>query len=148
MRRIVFLGALALAMLPAGAQSDLPEGRGKELVLRECTKCHGLEGITRARMTKDRWDEVVDDMVSRGAGGTEEEIDQMIAYLAVNFGKVNINKASAGEIASALGISADTASAVVTYREKNGQFKSANDLKKVPGLDAKRIDELKERIEY
>jgi competence protein ComEA len=142
------------------AQSKLPDGKGKELVQRECAKCHGLEGVVSARMTKERWGNVVDDMVSRGATGTDQEIDQIIDYLAANFGKqpartntaaspkINVNKASATELATALGVSDTDASAIVRYREKNGGIKDVDDLKKVPGLDAKIIDEKRDRLEF
>jgi competence protein ComEA len=156
-----FYGSLALmvALVCNGAaQSKLPEGKGRELVERECTKCHGTEGITRSRLTKERWGEVVDDMVSRGASATDTEIDQIIDYLAANFGKsgndaaaaskVNVNKASASELSIALSVSADMGAAIVRYREKNGSFKDSEDLKKVPDIDAKRIEELKDRLQY
>jgi competence protein ComEA len=32
------------------------------------------------------------------------------------------------------------AAAVIQYREKHGRFKSVDDLKKVPGLDFKKIE--------
>ena len=141
--------ALPLAFL-AIAQENLPDGKGKELVERECTKCHGLEGITGARNSKDRWASIVDDMVSRGATGTDQEIDQIIDYLAAHFApaKVNVNKATAKEIATALGISEDNAATIVSYREKNGNFKDIDGLKKVPGIDAQRVDARKDRLEF
>jgi hypothetical protein len=65
----------------------LPDGPGKSVTERVCTTCHGLENVVRARMTKERWGSVVDDMVSRGATATDSEIDQIIGYLAANFSK-------------------------------------------------------------
>ena len=38
-------------------------------------------------MTKEGWSDVVDDMVSRGATATHREADEIVAYLAANFGK-------------------------------------------------------------
>ena len=78
-------------------------------------------------MTKERWGSVVDDMVSRGATGTDDEIDQMINYLAANFGRtaaqrVNVNKASASDLAAGLGISAADADAIVHYRADRRQL--------------------------
>jgi hypothetical protein len=65
----------------------LPDGPGRDLTERVCTPCHGLENVVRARMTKERWGSVVDDMVSRGATATDSEIDQIVNYLAANFSK-------------------------------------------------------------
>ena len=83
MKTIFALGVIALSCF---AQETLPEGKAKPIVERVCSKCHGLEGIVRARMTKERWSAVVDDMIGRGAQASDDEIDQMIEYLAANFG--------------------------------------------------------------
>lgn len=49
--------------------------------------------------------------------------------------KVNLNTASAKQIASAFnGIGDKRANAIVTYRQKNGAFKSISDLSKVKGI--------------
>lgn len=148
------IAAYLFAVLPlaflAVAQEKLPDGKGKELVERECTKCHGLEGITGSRNSKDRWASIVDDMVSRGASGTDQEIEQIISYLSANFApaKINVNKATAKEISTALAISEDDATVIVSYRSKNGNFKDVESLKKVPGVDAQRIESRKDRLEF
>ena len=69
MSRLVTAASLLMsfgltASLPA---QDLPEGPGKAVFEKMCTQCHGVEGIIRSRLTKDRWTNTVDDMVSRGA---------------------------------------------------------------------------------
>ncbi|MGC2401128.1 MAG: PQQ-dependent dehydrogenase, methanol/ethanol family [Acidobacteriaceae bacterium] len=71
----------------AHAQSPLPDGPGKATVERMCTTCHGLNVVTGQRMTKQGWADQVDDMVSRGAVGTDAEIKQVVEYLSRNFGK-------------------------------------------------------------
>jgi competence ComEA-like helix-hairpin-helix protein len=92
-------------------------------------------------------------MVSRGAVGSDDEIDQAIAYLTANFGptapkKVNVNKAAAADLASGLGISAADADAIVHYRADKGNFRELQDLTKVPGIDAKKIESAKDRLEF
>jgi competence protein ComEA len=136
----------------ASAQT-LPDGPGKAVVERMCTPCHGLENVVRTRMTKERWGNKVDDMVSRGAVGTDDEIDQVIDYLAEHFGKtdakkVNVNKATAGELSGVLEISAKDADAIVNYRDEKGNFKDLSELAKVPGIEAKKIEAAKDRIEF
>ena len=50
---------------------------------------------------------------------------------------VNINKASASEIAQALnGIGESKAQAIVDYRDKNGMFEAPVDITKVKGIGA------------
>jgi competence protein ComEA len=127
----------------------LPDGAGKAVTERMCKGCHGLDNVVRARFTEDKWAEVVDDMVSRGAKGTDDEVDQVIKYLSAHFGpRVNVNKAGASDLKESLGISAADADAIVQYRTEKGTFKSIQDLMKVPGIDAKKIESLKDRVEF
>ena len=149
----------------ASAQSKLPGGPGKALVERMCKKCHTLDAITKARLTAERWGEVVEDMISRGAEGSDEEFDQVVEYLVKNFGrnkpspgdaktaapaleKIRVNKAGAKELVAALGFSAEDAEAVTRYREKNGDFKEWQDLLKVSGIDKKKVEDNKDRLEF
>jgi len=138
--------SLGLAV-PAFAQ-DLPEGAGKAVFERMCTQCHGVEGIVRSRMTKDRWTSTVDDMVSRGAKATDEEIETVITYLSTNFGrKVNVNKATASDL-TGLGLTPDEAQAVIKYRVEKGTVKDLDDMGKVPGVAAAKIAALKGQVEF
>ena len=68
------------------AQTQLPEGPGRAVTERMCTSCHGVEQFTGMRMTKQRWAETVDDMVARGAQGSDADINQVVQYLTDNFG--------------------------------------------------------------
>jgi competence protein ComEA len=137
-------------ILPVRGQVEIPEGKGKAVVERICFDCHGPENITRKALTKDEWEDVVNNMVAMGATGTDEELDTIIQYLATNFPavKVNVNKADAKDLMRALELTQAEAGAVVAYREKNGSFKTADDLKKVSGVDAKKIDKKKDRLEF
>jgi competence protein ComEA len=56
-------------------------------------------------------------------------------------GPVDINKADAATIAKELhGIGLSKAQAIVEFRQKNGAFKSADELRKVKGIGAKTIE--------
>ena len=147
--RLVLLVVLAAA---AQAQS-FPDGPGNVETERMCKGCHPLENVIRARRTKDKWTEVVDNMVSRGAKGTDDEIELVIDYLSSHFGprdaaKVNVNKASPAELTAGLEIPGRDAEAIVRYRTENGPFRSIQDLCKVPGVDAKKIEAVQDRIEF
>ena len=49
-------------------------------------------------------------------------------------GAVNINTASKEEITSLKGVGDKRAQEIIDYRKKNGDFKSVDDLEKVPGI--------------
>lgn len=139
---------LIAALVPLAQAQDLPEGKGKDLVEQVCGACHGTDLVASRRATKDGWSYIVDDMVSRGASATDDQIAQINAYLAKNLGQVNVNKGPAAELASVLEISDDQAQAIIKYRTDHGDFKSVDDLKKVPGLETANLDKKKDRVAY
>jgi competence protein ComEA len=62
-------------------------------------------------------------------------------------GPVDINKADAATIAKELnGIGLSKAQAIVAWREKNGAFKSADDLRKIKGIGAKTLEKNRSNI--
>jgi competence protein ComEA len=141
--------ACAAALIVAAPQSDLPAGKGKEVLERMCVNCHGLEQITSQRYSKKFWGSVVDDMVSRGAEGSEDDVNAIISYLSRNFGQpVKINTATAKEIEAGLSFTPAESEAVVKYRTDKGDFKSFEELQKVPGLRADLLDEQKKNIAF
>jgi competence protein ComEA len=60
--------------------------------------------------------------------------------------KVNINTADEATLQSLKGIGEKKAKAIIDYRQKNGPFKTVDDLGKVKGIGAKRLGKLKEQI--
>jgi competence protein ComEA len=137
--RSSILGFAAVAVA-AGNQSDgLPEGKGKAAFLRACVGCHEIEVATRSRYTEAGWRQMVDTMVERGAELSEPETVDVTAYLSKYFGKTNVNKAAAAQLEEALGLTEKEAQAVVSYREQNGDIKSLDQLKSVPGVSPDKI---------
>lgn len=57
--------------------------------------------------------------------------------------KVNINTATAKELAKVDGLNKSKAAAIVSYRKKHGEFKSLDDLKEVKGFKKMNDEELK-----
>jgi len=140
---------LAAFCLAAAYAEPAPGDDAKELLDRTCTGCHKLTSTLSQRNSRERWAAIVDDMVARGAQATDAEIEKIIDYLAKNLGgKVNVNKASASELAGALEIPTTAAASIVQYREKNGAFRTLDDLRKVPGIDGSALDSKKDRIDF
>lgn len=59
---------------------------------------------------------------------------------------VDLNTASQTELETVKGIGPKKAQAIIEYRKKNGPFKSADDLDKVPGFGKKSVDMMKKDI--
>jgi competence protein ComEA len=92
-------------------------------------------------------------MVSMGARGTDDELNAVLEYLSKNFPPapakpVDINTASAVDMESSLLLLRSEAAAVIQYRTEHGNFKSVDDLRKVPGLDFQKIEKNKDRIVF
>jgi len=73
----------------------------------------------------------------------------LISVLNVNAAeveKININTASAEQLAQLKGIGPSHAAKIVAYREKNGPFKMPEDLMQVSGIGQKTIEANQEFI--
>lgn len=82
------IAALLIAFLMQDKPADiLPDGEGKKELEKICLDCHGPEQIVAKKHTKEEWDDVISDMVEKGASGKDEEFDKIAAYLTKNFGK-------------------------------------------------------------
>jgi competence ComEA-like helix-hairpin-helix protein len=155
----------ASAQTPPAAHSgpSMPDGAGKPIIQKQCVMCHTLSVVTSKHASHDEWDQVVNQMVSRGAELTDEEVDTVVAYLAKNYGPldkaassttattagaaestatpeasaaatpVNINKASAQDLETTLGFTKAESEMIVQYRAQHGDFKTWKDVAAVPG---------------
>jgi competence ComEA-like helix-hairpin-helix protein len=163
--------ALLCAISLLGAQrppaahpaAPLPEGEAKPIVEKACVQCHTLDNITSHKLDHKGWENVLDNMAQLGAKIPPEQVDLIVDYLAKNFGKtklptgappaavkqvVEINKASAPDLERSLGLTAGEAQALVSYRAKHGNFKSVEELQKVPGLSAQKIEDKKDVLVF
>ena len=59
---------------------------------------------------------------------------------------VDLNTATSAELDALKGVGAAKAKAIIDYRDKNGPFKSVDDLAKVKGFGAKTVDKLRPEI--
>lgn len=86
---------------------------------------------------------------SKAAGKLKESNNKKVKK-AKNKGdskiRVNINTASEAELMMLKGIGKNKAKAIVNYRQKNGQFKTADDLLNVKGIGKKLVSKNSARI--
>ena len=143
---------LAVVMLAGAAWGQLPDGPGKDLTVAVCGKCHGTDVLGAHRQPREQWTDTMLKMIELGAAGTEDQFNTILQYLVQNFGPqpaaIHINKAPVAELAAGLGLTAKEAESIVTFRKDKGAFKSADELKKVPDLDFKKIEMAKDRIAF
>ncbi|UCH21544.1 MAG: helix-hairpin-helix domain-containing protein [Deltaproteobacteria bacterium] len=73
----------------------------------------------------------------------------LVSFVNINAGaveKININTASADELTQLKGIGPNHAAKIIEFREKNGPFKSPEDLIQVPGIGQKTFEKNKDLI--
>jgi competence protein ComEA len=85
---------IALAGVTGGAQTPpspadqhpaLPEGPGRELMIRVCSRCHAPELAADQQLDPAGWKAIVDQMAAKGAEATDAELDEIVRYLATAF---------------------------------------------------------------
>jgi competence protein ComEA len=150
-------GSLALfanALVPSTAPpsttaQDLPPGPGKAILIRVCGGCHEPQVVIGNHRSRDEWIHVMNSMISNGAQGDDEDLMQVLDYLRENFGpQVNVNTGIEKDFTSGLGLTTVEANAIIAYRKAHDKFTSIDDLKKIPGVDAAKIDAAKDKIVF
>jgi competence protein ComEA len=146
---------LCAGMLSAQAHAgDLPDGKGKDLIQRACIGCHKADEITAYRFSKPEYHAIVQRMAERGAQATPAELSVIADYLFEYFPKVedttkiNVNKATAQEIAAGLSLTEAEAEAVVKYRERHGDYHAWGDLLTIYGVDGRKIEAAKDKMTF
>uniref|UniRef100_Q01NQ1 Competence protein ComEA helix-hairpin-helix repeat protein n=1 Tax=Solibacter usitatus (strain Ellin6076) TaxID=234267 RepID=Q01NQ1_SOLUE len=140
----------ALIVLAGGAWAQgAPPGRAE--AERICSQCHEFARSIAPRQNRAGWQATMDKMIALGAKGTQKDFDAIVDYLAATYPadeipKINVNEARAVELESGLSLPRSQAAAIIQYRTKNGDFHSIEDLKKVPGVDAAKIEAKKDRL--
>lgn len=145
---VLIASAVSALPRPAAAQ-QLPDGPGKAELLKVCGTCHQPERSAAVRLTREGWEGVIADMIQRGAKGSDAEFAAVVDYLSKHFlgdapRPLNINRATNVDLESVAGLTRKEAAAVLAWLDKVGICKSLDELKKVPGLDYKKIDARKD----
>ena len=154
MAGVVFvLAAVSVAFqqpmrLTQAAQTERREDDPRAVLQKVCGTCHALDRVTSSRRSRAQWEETTDKMVAAGAKGTEEEFTAALNYLVGHYGRVNVNTATASEIAEVVGLSAQEAEAIVTYRKGNGKYEDFESLSKTPGVAMEKLEKSRDAISF
>lgn len=105
------------------------------------------------RQDRAGWETTVNKMVALGVKGSESDLSAVLEYLVRHFPAsevppIEVNKARAIDFESGLSIKRSEAAAIIRYRTENGNFKSIDELKKVPGIDPAKIEAKKDRLVF
>ena len=152
--RIRLVAVAVACVMAAGANGvaqELPDGEGKEAAVRICGQCHEPQRAASVRLTREGWDGVISKMVGLGMRAGDDELKQILDYFADSFKgeaskPINLNTATSIELESVAALLRKEAASWIAYRAKNGPCKTLDDLKKVPGLPFKKIDERRDRL--
>ena len=132
---------------------EIPDGPGKPETEKLCKGCHELARSVSLRQDRDGWATTVQKMVALGAKGTPAEVSAVLDYLAKHYPaddvpRLKVNEATAIEFESRLSLRRSQAAALIKHRDSVGGFKSIEDLKKAPGIDAAKIEAVKDRLVF
>ena len=138
------LAALLIAFTAGAAESDDPNWGAVQVV---CGRCHTTALFRNQPRSWSRWNDVFADMTNRGATGTDEQLVQVTSYFFENLTLVNVNTSPADELAGVLGVKESVAEAIMARREKK-PFANLAELRQIPGVDANKLQQRKERIRF
>ena len=140
------LSAVLLLTIAGATQDRFPDAPGKAELIKVCSGCHEAENVFAHPQTAGEWSETLANMVQLGSEATPEEWRLIEQYLDTQLAMISINAAAAEELQRTVDVAETVAQAIVKYRQEHGNFKSTDELKKVPGLDAARVDARKDRL--
>jgi cytochrome c5 len=79
--------AVPATAAPAVATEAPAAADGATLLDTRCSTCHSANKIKQGRATRDQWDQLVTNMIDRGAKLSDAEKTVLVDYLAKTYGK-------------------------------------------------------------
>jgi hypothetical protein len=147
------LATLVVVMLasdPVAAQSQLPDGAGKDATVKVCGTCHPADRGASVRLTRAGWQDVIAKMLTLGAKGTDAELQQVLDYLSTHFkgdamAPLNLNRATSIELEAVVGMLRRESKAWMAARQKT-PCATLEDLRKVDGVDFAKVEKRRDRL--
>ncbi|HKB09830.1 MAG TPA: helix-hairpin-helix domain-containing protein [Vicinamibacterales bacterium] len=145
---VALFSSVLFVSIVATGQDKFVDGPGKPELLKVCGGCHDAEIVLANLKTPAEWTETLQNMAQQGAEATPAEWGSIEKYLDANLALIAINKAPAEELQLTMDVSSDVAGAVVKQRREHGPFKSVDDVKKVAGIDAAKVEARSKRFVF
>jgi cytochrome c len=79
---IVLFGLAQAGSAQQAKPTELPNGPGKDVVMRTCNACHAATIVLEHGQTREQWDETITKMIGMGAQGSDEDFNMIAEYLA------------------------------------------------------------------
>jgi cytochrome c2 len=81
---IVLFGLAQAGSAQQAKPTELPNGPGKDVVMRTCNACHAATIVLEHGQTREQWDETITKMIGMGAQGSDEDFNTIVDYLTKN----------------------------------------------------------------
>lgn len=151
---VAALAATLTATPPATGQASQPstpdavDAAGTKLLTTLCGSCHTPRSILATHRSKQDWEDVLEWMMDEGAVMSDDEFDQMVGYLSVRYGRVDVNTAPAEEIRHVLELTQRQAERIVAARTAGRRFAALKDVAGTAGVSADFVEARKARIGF
>ena len=145
-----FAVAICVVAVPVAAQSQLPDGRGRDATVKVCGTCHPADRGASVRLTRAGWQDVIAKMLTLGAKGTDAELQEVLDYLSTHFkgdamAPLNLNRATSIELEAVVGMLRRESKVWMAARQK-APCATLEDLKKIEGVDFRKIEKRRDRL--
>lgn len=117
-----------------------------QAVLDVCTRCHSSSQFLGHPRSSSGWEEIYGRMARNGARPTSEQIDRIVRYFQRNLTLVNVNSASAEELAATFPAGTDTTAIVMRRSAK--PLAGIGDLADIKGMDRRALARLRDRLQF
>lgn len=129
--------------------TTFPDGAGQDAAVRLCSDCHPVADVTRHRESRAGWGAILERMIGAGASINDTDFETLVSYLSVTLGrKIKINEATATVVGEAFDFEPEASAAIIKHRTEHGPFKTWKEIAAVPGIDAKRVEEQKDNLDF
>ena len=77
------------APVAATSAEELPQGPGRQILMRACVSCHNLREVTKFKgfYARPQWRDIVQTMVDYGAAVNDKDAEVLTSYLTESLGK-------------------------------------------------------------